>query len=285
MSCTNINNFALFGYPVAQSLSPIIHEAFARQYNLDINYSCMAVKELELRDCLKQFIAAGGRGVNITAPLKELSYRLVSNLSKRALATGSVNTLTMRNGIIWGDNTDGIGFIRDATQRHAIAIEKQRILILGAGGVVRGILSNILELGPLTVTIANRDLSRVDLIAKDFAEHGEILSIAYTSLKNQAFDLIINGSSASADQLAQLLPAQFNFQAGCCYDLNYRENSGSFSALARAKGATRTINGLGMLVEQAAESFKIWHGVQPLTEPVLVQLQQTTGQISAVYSV
>lgn len=284
MSCTTINKFALFGYPVAHSLSPIIHRAFAQQYNFNIAYSCLAVKELELNDCLKHFIAAGGRGVNITAPLKELAYKMASNLSKRALTARSVNTLTICDGIISGDNTDGIGFIRDITQRHAIPISNRRILILGAGGATRGILADILALGPCRITIANRDLSKVAKIVKDFSAN-EIFSSAYSELKNKTFDLIVNGTTANADQLTKLLPAQFSFQDCCAYDLNYLENVGSFSSLARAKGASQILSGLGMLVEQAAESFKIWHGVEPVTDPVCMQLQQNTVQISAIYGV
>jgi shikimate dehydrogenase len=271
--------YLVLGDPISHSISPMIHQAFARQFNLSVEYTAHAIKAHALPKFLSSFIASGGNGLNITAPYKELMYRQISKLSSRAQQARAVNTITvLEDGSLHGDNTDGIGFIRDLTQRHAISIKEQRILILGAGGAVRGILSPILDLQPHSITIVNRDLNKAAALAADFATYIKINIASYAQLVAN-YDLIINATSASLHSSILPIPKTFSFFNCNCYDLNRGDKSSQFLNLAQAGGAKKTIHGLGMLVEQAAEAFYLWHKVFPDTNSVIEQLHAKSYQI------
>lgn len=266
------------GYPLTHSLSPKIHQMFAAQFNLVITYDLITTKEDKLTENLSQFIANGGSGLNITAPLKEILFQRTylpgNNLSLIAQYSGSVNTITIQpDGSLYGENTDGIGLVRDLLFRHAIIIKQKHILILGAGGAARGIICQLLEQQPASISIVTRDSYKARAVAINFAKFGEVFVETYNQLKIDKFDLVINATATSFNDLRKLCP-NIMFSDAVYYDLNYRfKNNDSF--------AKPVINGLGMLVEQAAEAFYIWHGQRPITDPVMVQLQSITDQILA----
>jgi shikimate dehydrogenase len=265
--------FAVLGSPLTKSLSPIIHQAFAKQFDLNIEYTSIEVNSADLQTFVTAFFAKGGAGLNITAPHKEQAYKLSNTATISAQFAGAVNTLKIEAGSLYGDNTDGIGFIRDL-QRQEIALHNKRILILGAGGAARGILPAMLEQLPSRITLVNRNLSKAQRIADDFkqARMGKILVADYTQIADQKYDVIINATSAGLESKLPPIPAEFNFKDSYCYDLNYQEKSKAFMQYAQAQGAKMAIDGLGMLVEQAAEAFYFWHGLKPATTPVLVRL-------------
>jgi len=253
--------FAVIGYPIAHSLSPAIHQAFARQFKLALDYIHIEVQALDLNATITKFIQQGGKGFNVTAPYKEILFQQITELSASAKHAQAVNTVTVQtDGTLFGDNTDGIGFIRDATVRHKIPITKQRILILGAGGAVRGILQPLLDLVPQSVCIANRDLTKAHTVADYFSREINITVVPYAQIVANNFDIIINATSASLANLQPLLPAGFSLDDKYFYDLNYGAK------------VTPLFTGLGMLVEQAAEAFYLWHKLRPNTESVIAQL-------------
>lgn len=242
-----IKKFALIGENISYSLSPIIHKLFARQFNLHIDYKIIDVPEISLWESIQDFIAQGGSGINVTVPYKEIVFNNLKYLSPEATLAKSVNTLVINNNIITGYNTDGVGFIRDVYLRHKINLQQQ-ILILGAGGAARGIIAEILKIQP-NLSIANRDLLKAGKIADDFTKFGKFKIISYSEINNYKFDLIINATSCD-------MRAALNLNNIFYYDINYKYIN----------------TGLGMLVEQAAEAFYLWHGVRPITEPVIKYL-------------
>lgn len=262
------------GSTVTHSLSPVIHKNFAAQFKLNIDYKYLQVNKLELNNALQQFVLDGGAGANITAPLKELILTQIPHLSKNAQLAGAVNTITVKQGVLYGDNTDGIGFIRDISKRHGIIITNARILILGAGGAARGLLSSLLALKPQAVFVANRDPIKTQLLINNFQMLMHVSALNYNQIGNHDFDLIINTTSVSLDQF---MPANFDFSDSSYYDLNYLANAANSVSFAISRGAVKAVNGLGMLVEQAAESFYLWHGLQPDTDSIMVQLHQNAG--------
>ena len=269
-----IDQYAVFGNPVAQSKSPAIHTCFAEQTGEQLQYSKQLVAEDAFSEAADAFFAAGGKGLNITVPFKQDAYSYAAKLTVRARRAGAVNTLTMREGVVQGDTTDGVGMLRDITENLGWTVAGQRVLVLGAGGAVRGILEPLLEQQPQHVVIANRTVSKALQLSKAFAEMGYILGCDIDMLPGQRFDLIINGTSASLQGSLPPLPDDLLHEGGRAYDMMYSAQPTVFLQWAQQHGAAATADGLGMLVEQAAESFSIWRGVRPATQPVISAIRQ-----------
>jgi len=261
------DRYAVFGHPIAHSKSPQIHAAFARQTGQDMSYEAILAPRDGFASSVAAFIAAGGRGANVTVPFKEEAYRLASRLSPRAQHAGAVNTLVFDDGIL-GDNTDGGGLVADLTRNLRCALAGKRILLVGAGGAARGVIAPLLDQTPAELVIANRTVSRAQELADLFGRG--VRACGFDAL-DMPFDLVINATAASlAGELPPLSPRIF--AAGTlAYDMMYGRDT-PFLAFARSHGAA-TADGLGMLVEQAAEAFALWRGVRPDTAPVIASLR------------
>jgi len=271
---TPSDHYAVFGHPISHSKSPRIHQLFARQLNDDIVYTAQDVRPECFEVAIRTFRAGGGKGLNCTVPLKEEAFRRADELSDRARLSGAVNTLMWRDEHLFGDNTDGVGLLRDLTLNLGLSLEDRRILILGAGGAARGILGPILEQRPGEVVIANRTLSRARELARRFTSFGTITAVGFDQLEAKPFDLILNATAAGLKGEIPPLPDGLVARGGCCYDLMYGDQPTPFVRWGRAQGAKLSTDGLGMLVEQAAEAYLIWRGKRPDTRPIIALLRQ-----------
>ena len=270
---TGPDRYGVMGYPVSHSRSPVIHRLFALQTGQDIQYELLQVTPEHLETAIRQFQRTGGKGLNITVPHKTDVVRLVDHLSERAATAGAANTLTFRNEQIYGDNTDGIGLLRDLAVNLGVALDGARILVLGAGGATRGIIGPLLEMGPAEIRIANRSLPRAQALADRFGSNGPVHACRFDAVPGgQPYDLVINATSAGVRGETPPYPVEAVSAGTFCYDLSYGARPTPFVEWAKAHGAARAVMGWGMLVEQAAESFNIWRGVRPDTAPVLKQV-------------
>lgn len=273
---TTPDRYGVMGYPVSHSRSPVIHKLFALQTGENIQYELLQVVPEKLEAAVRQFQRTGGKGLNITVPHKQEVVRLCDQLSEPARTAGAVNTLSFRGGEIHGDNTDGIGLLRDLTLNQAFSIEGSNILILGAGGATRGIVGPLLEMQPASLHIANRTIDKAKSLAEHFGRSGPVSACHFNAVPvSERFDLIINATSAGVTGEAPPYPSAAVSPETLCYDLSYGLSPTPFSVWAREQGASKSIMGWGMLVEQAAESFFIWRGVRPETAPVLKQMKIT----------
>lgn len=269
------DNYAVFGNPVEHSKSPAIHTAFAAATGEDIVYQKQLVDEDAFAKAADDFFAAGGKGLNITVPFKQKAYSYAAKLTARARHAGAVNTLSLQSdGIILGDTTDGVGMIRDIQDNLGWDIQGKKVLVLGAGGAVRGVLEPLLELLPQHVVIANRTIDKALQLSKGFAEMGYLLGCGFDMLPGQQFDLVINGTSASLAVELPPLPDDLLVAGAVCYDMMYGAEPTVFMNWAQHHGAYAVADGLGMLVEQAAESFAIWRGIRPETQEVITALRR-----------
>ncbi len=269
-----VDRYGVMGYPVSHSRSPVIHRLFALQTGENLQYELLQVAPSKLETAIRQFQRTGGKGLNITLPHKSEVTRLVDDLSERANSSGAVNTLVFRDKEIFGDNTDGIGLMRDLVGNLGLELKDASILILGAGGATRGIIGPLLDAEPKSITIANRTLSRARVLAEHFSASGPVTACRFSEVKSSSsFDLIINATSASAKGELPPYPESAVTDRTFCYDLSYGLSPTPFSSWAARKGAVRSVMGWGMLVEQAAESFDLWRGVRPDTQKVLEQLE------------
>jgi shikimate dehydrogenase len=267
--------FAVFGDPIAHSLSPRIHAAFSKQTGIPLSYVAIRAPTATFEMQLADFSRDGGKGVNITLPLKSAAVALCAELSDFARRIGAVNTLTRRLDGHWrGDNTDGPGLIRDLTARHGFDLRGYRVLMLGAGGAARAVAFALLNAHVESVTIANRTFERAVAHADALGEPDRVTTVLQTALIGMPpFDMTLDATSAGHDGIDHRLPSQIFTSRTVCYHLSYGQAATSFMALSRAAGATRVFDGLGMLVEQAAEAFSIWHGVRPDTDAVYAELR------------
>jgi shikimate dehydrogenase len=267
------DRYAVIGHPIAHSRSPQIHALFAQQTRQNMVYGALDVAPPELAPRVREFFASGGRGLNVTVPHKEAAIALSATLSARARTAGAANTILQdAAGRLVADNTDGAGLVRDLTHNLRIAVGAQRVLLLGAGGAARGVVAPLLELEPRVLVIANRGVERALALASAFASLGPVRGAGFTQLDGQCFDLIVNATAASMQGQVPPLPASVLGATTICYDLVYATSDTRFMHWAREHGAARAHMGLGMLVEQAAESFYLWRGVRPDTAPVLSAL-------------
>jgi len=269
------DRYAVIGNPVEHSRSPEIHAAFARQTDQDITYEKLFAERDAFGETAARFLSQGGRGMNVTLPFKGDAYRFVDELSTEARRAEAVNTVSLLpDGRRTGDNTDGPGLVRDLKVNHGLPLGELRILLIGAGGAVQGVLGPILAESPPRVCLANRTAEKAALLAHRFADLAGVRGIGFDEVVDFVpFDLVINGTSAGLSGETPPLPDDTLAPAGIAYDMLYADEPTPFLRWAAERNAERTIDGLGMLVEQAAESFRIWRGVRPDTAPVMTALR------------
>ena len=275
-----MSKYAVLGNPVSHSKSPLIHSMFAQQTDQAISYVAIPLEENEFEGFVRNFFAEGGGGLNVTVPFKGNAFALAASCSPRAELAQAVNTLFLDvNGDICGDNTDGVGLVTDLKLNNKVAISGQRVLILGAGGAVRGIMAALVYEQASAITIVNRDVSKAELLAEEMQSMAPIEAMSYSMLqevanKGRRYDLIINGTSSSLFGEMPELDAKLIAPDCCCYDLMYSATDTPFVQWAKLEGARISIDGLGMLVEQAAEAFALWRGVRPNTASVMAHLRE-----------
>lgn len=268
------DRYAVFGNPIKHSKSPQIHSAFAQSTAQDLIYEAIAVPEDSFNASVESFLTDEGKGLNITIPFKQEAWSLAEVRSPRAELAGAVNTLYRdEQGRLCGDNTDGIGMVRDIIRNHGGTIKDKKVLILGAGGAVRGVLQPVLEQNPSQLVIANRTASKAAELADLVADLGDVKGCGFDTLSGQCFDLVINGTAASLQGEVPPLPEGILADNAWCYDMMYSAEPTAFCIWAYDNGAEKSIDGLGMLVEQAAQSFQIWRGVEPDSQAVIKQLR------------
>jgi shikimate dehydrogenase len=271
--------YGVVGHPVGHSLSPFIHGLFARETGQAMSYHLYDVTTDAFAGFVSGFFDQGGRGLNITVPHKVAAVEAASELTARAAHAAAVNTLALRDdGTILGDNTDGVGLVRDLCDNLGLVITNRRILIIGAGGATRGVLAPLLGLSPTLVVIANRTPERAATLAAAFADLGAVHGVGFEDVGSEPFDVIINATSASLSGEMPPVPAGAVGRATVCYDLAYGRAATAFVDWGRAHGAARALQGWGMLVEQAAEAFRLWRGIRPATATVLAALKERSAR-------
>ncbi|RLQ22093.1 shikimate dehydrogenase [Seongchinamella sediminis] len=269
------DKYAVFGNPIKQSRSPVIHAAFARQCGEAMQYRAVRVDTDKFARAADRFFAGGGRGLNVTVPFKQDAFRYAGRLSERARRAGAVNTLKLaEDGVVEGDNTDGIGLVRDMVANLGWVVQGQRVLIVGAGGAVRGVLEPLLRERPRELLVVNRTAEKAAQLAAEFADLGSIEGGGIELIGERQFDLVINASSAGLSGEMPALPSTLLTERSCCYDMIYGAEPTPFMRWAAHHAAWAVADGLGMLVEQAAQSFYIWRGQRPETRPVIHQVRQ-----------
>jgi shikimate dehydrogenase len=262
------DRYAVFGNPIAHSKSPLIHAEFARQTGQDMVYEAILAPLDGFAESVNRFAAEGGRGANVTVPFKEEAFHLATQVTERARLAAAVNTLTFGDGEILGDNTDGTGLVRDICGNLGFSPEGKKILLLGAGGAARGVIRPLLDAHPASLTVANRTPERAMALADHF---GGIMVCDYDALRGHTFDLVINATSSGLADAMPPLPESIFTESALAYDMMYGRET-PFMQFAREQGA-HVADGLGMLVEQAAESFYVWRGIRPQTAPVISSLR------------
>ncbi len=272
-----LDRYGVVGHPVSHSLSPFIHAMFARETGQAMSYRPFDVRPEDFETRVREFFADGGLGLNVTLPHKVAAAELADELTERAAHAASVNTLAFEDGRLLGDNTDGAGLVRDLCDNLGVVITNRRMLIIGAGGATRGILAPLLGLEPTAVVIANRTPERAAALAAAFADLGVTQGAGFEDIAPEPFDVIINATSASLSGDIPPIPAEAIGPDSVCYDLAYGRAASAFVQWATRLGCARAEQGLGMLVEQAAESFRLWRGVRPATTQVLAALRERAG--------
>ena len=262
------------GNPISHSKSPVIHQLFAQQTGQSIHYTAIHVDIGGFKQAVGNFVAAGGKGLNITVPFKQEAWELVERRSERAERAGAVNTIKIEGDSLFGDNTDGVGLVNDLSNNNRVELAGKKILLMGAGGAARGVLIPLLQQQPQLLFVANRTPDRAKDLADDFADAGTIQGGGYEALEGRQFDVVINATAASLQGELPPLPSKLLTDNASCYDMMYGAKPSPFMQWASEHGAGKVMDGLGMLVEQAAESFYIWRGVRPETAPVIRKLRK-----------
>ena len=268
------DRYCVFGNPVAHSRSPAIHARFAAQCHQDLSYEAILAPLGGFAVTVSEFVAAGGKGANVTVPFKEEAFRLCTRRSARAERAGAVNTLAFAGNEIFGDNTDGAGLVRDIEVNLEFPLARRRVLLLGAGGAARGVIAPLLERQPAGLFIANRTADKAEALARQFSDLAAVNAGNFAKIAGQPFDVVINATSASLSGATLPLPTGVFASGSLAYDMMYGKGETAFLALAREQGAARLADGLGMLVEQAAVAFFVWRGVRPDSAPVLVEFRE-----------
>ncbi len=267
---SKLDQYAVMGNPIGHSKSPLIHSLFAEQTGQKLEYRAILVELKLFNEAVREFQEQKGKGLNVTVPFKRDAWRLVDERSECAELAGAVNTIVVReDGTLYGDNTDGVGMVRDIKENLGIAIAGKRVLLLGAGGAVRGVLGPLLQENPSEVVIANRSPERAQELADDFENFGKVEGSSFDDLDGTRYDIVINGTSSSLKGEVPPLPEGILTKDAFCYDMMYGGEPTAFLRWAEDEGCEKLSDGLGMLVEQAAESFNIWRGVRPQTAPVI----------------
>ena len=270
--------YGVIGDPISHSRSPEIHKLFAQQFNEKIDYNKYHIKADNLKQFIIDFHSSGGRGLNITLPHKILAMNSVSVLSQNAIQAKAINTIYFNGNEIIGDNTDGIGLIADLRNNFQVEIKNKKILILGAGGAVRGIIGSLIKENPSHIEIANRTISHAEKISKDFSNEASIKICTIEELNEKGnFDLIINAISFDTNNKDIALSKNIISKSSICYDLSYNSSPTQFMLWAMKNGANFAIQGWGMLIEQAAESYLIWKKIRPDTSAILKQINVTSS--------
>jgi len=270
------DTYAVIGNPIGHTKSPLIHGLFAKEAKQDMEYTAIEgplEPENAFADTVRGFATAGGKGINITAPFKLKAFAMADERSERATLAGAANALKFEGGRIFAENFDGIGLLRDIEVNLGLPLKGKRVLILGAGGAVRGALLPFLDAGPAALVIANRHLDKAQNLVKEVGSPGPLSAHGYNELESMGrFDLVVNGTSASlTGDLPPVPPSVFS-PDGTAYELAYGKRLTPFLRLARNAGIRGVADGVGMLVEQAAEAFEWWRGVRPQTRDVIDQL-------------
>ena len=266
--------FAVLGQPVSHSLSPQIHEGFARQLGVSLSYEKIEVAPEALAATLARLHAEGYRGLNITLPHKLAALAAAAEQAPRAALAGAANTL-IRTGAGWrADNTDGEGLVRDLRDNHQLKLAGRRVLLLGAGGAARGALKPLLDERPALLVISSRTPWQVEKLAEEFKAHGPLRASTHVALKGESFDVVINATSAGHQGAAPRLPEGVLGDGGACYDLSYGKAFAPFRDWAVAQRARVVADGIGMLVEQAAAAFELWLGRRPATAAMIAELRR-----------
>lgn len=269
------DRYAVFGNPVAHSKSPQIHRIFSEQTHQSMEYVSQCVPLDGFNQAVEDFMAQGGKGLNITVPFKQEALTVAGQLTERARLAGAVNTLVLsEDGTLLGDTTDGVGMVRDIRQNLQWPIAGRRVLVLGAGGAVRGVLEPLLAEQPAQLVIANRTVQKAEQLADLFPNVDTISGSGFDALASSQFDLVINGTSASLSGELPPLPRELLADGAHCYDMMYGSKPTPFMSWAQHQGVMACSDGLGMLVEQAAESFYLWRGVRPETAQVIAGIRR-----------
>jgi len=270
------SRYAVFGHPIGHTLSPRIHRMFAAQFGIELEYEAIDAAPEAFAEAARAFFAGGGRGANVTLPHKAAAFALADERSEAAVRAGSANVLTpLADGRLAAHNTDGAGMVRDLTERHEADLRGHDVLLLGAGGAARGVAWSLLDAGVASLTIVNRTAATADALADDIGEPARVRTRYWQDLDSiGSFDLIVNATSAGVLRQSLALPFELAGARALCYDLSYGEAAIAFLSWARAAGARYAFDGLGMLVETAADAFALWHGHRPDTDPVYRALRQ-----------
>jgi len=276
-----VDRYVVVGNPVSHSKSPLIHTCFAEQTGQALEYSALLAEEGHFVETMQGFFEAGGKGANVTVPFKQEAFALVDKTTPEAETARAVNTLYLdETGCLCGHNTDGLGLVRDVTANFGGTLKDRYVLILGAGGATRGILQPFLKQGPAEIVIANRTASKAEALAEVFSrlaremgQHTEVTGCGFDGLGSKSYDWLFNATSASLQGEMPPLPTAMVSEASVCYDLMYSSQTTPFCQWAKNLGAGQVMDGLGMLVEQAAESFLVWRGIRPETGSVLKLLK------------
>jgi shikimate dehydrogenase len=270
------DRYAVIGNPIAHSKSPRIHAAFAQSLGHDVRYEAILGQPGAFTAAVDAFRREGGRGMNVTVPFKVEAHAYATTLSERARDAGAVNTLAFDGDSVLGDNTDGAGLVADIVHRLRCPLAGKRVLLMGAGGAARGVTLPILNEHPSLLVIANRTLSKARLLEERFAPFGPVRAIGYGELGSRVFDVVVNATSASLGNEIPPVPTTVFAPGALAYDMVYGDQPTRFMQFALEAGAARAVDGLGMLVGQAAESYFLWRGVRPDTEPVVAMLRAST---------
>ena len=268
------DHYCVFGNPVAHSRSPAIHARFAAQCRQNMSYEALLAPLDGFAETVRRFAASGGKGANVTVPFKEEAFRVCTRRSPRAERAAAVNTLAFAADEIHGDNTDGAGLVRDIEVNLGFSLAGKRILLLGAGGAARGVIAPLLACNPARLSIANRSTDKARALVAQFSDLAAVDAGNFANTENGRFDAVINATSASLAGEALPLPSGVFAPGSLAYDMMYGKGETPFLALAREQGAAHLADGLGMLVEQAAEAFLVWRGVRPDGAPVLAALRE-----------
>ena len=269
MGQSDLDQYAVMGNPVEHSLSPAIHGEFSNQTDEHLQYQALLVAEDQFPEAVEHFFKSGGKGLNITVPFKEQAYALAEIKDDRAIAAGAANTLWLDSEQrLNASTTDGLGLLQDLTVNHQLNLDGMNILVLGAGGAVRGVLKELLTCNPALLVISNRTSEKAELLAEQFSCFGNISAASYDQIPSIDFGLVINGTSASLHGKVPAINGAL-LAGSFCYDMMYGKNARKFLDWAIDNGAAQAVDGMGMLVEQAAESFSIWRGVRPETKDII----------------